>query len=175
MKVWDRPVRLLHWALMAAVAIATLSLWWWGGLHQPAGYAALVIVLLRLSWGAIGSRYARFAQFVRSPRATLAYLRLLRQGREPRYIGHNPLGGWMVVLLLACVLGLALSGWLYTTDCLWGDERVDNIHRALAWSLLGLVALHVTGVIRTGLRHGESLVRAMIEGSKRDPGADDVD
>ena len=175
LKVWDRPVRLMHWALVAALALATLSLWVWGGWHQPAGYAALTIVALRLVWGLVGGPYARFAQFVRAPRATAAYLRQLLQRREPRHLGHNPLGGWMIVALLACVLGLAATGWLYTSDAYWGDETVETIHRALAWTLLGLVALHLCGVLHASLRHRENLVRAMFSGSKRAPGAEDVD
>jgi cytochrome b len=176
-KVWDGAVRLLHWTLVLSVAVATLSLWWLVGLHQPAGYVALAAVGLRLLWGccfAPRAGYARFAQFLRSPRATLAYLRQLRQGREARYIGHNPLGGWMVLALMACVAGLALSGWLYTSDWLWGNERVEQVHLALAWLLGVLVSLHVAGVLFTSLRHRENLVRAMFSGSKRAPGEGDI-
>src|SRR5262249_52739458 len=128
---------------------------------------ALGAVLVRLAWGLAGpSRLARFGQFLRGPRATWAYARALFEGREPRYIGHNPLGAWMIVALLACVAGLALTGWLYTTDRFWGDETVETVHVALAWLLLVLAGLHVTGVVVTSLRHRENLVRAMLDGSK---------
>ena len=176
-EVWDGAVRLLHWTLVLSLAAATLSLWWLGGWHQPAGYLALAVVGARLLWGgwfAARAGYARFAQFVRAPRATLAYLRLLLQHREPRYIGHNPLGGWMVLALMTCVAGLALTGWLYTSDWLWGDEHVEVVHVALAWTLGGLVLLHIAGVIFTSLRHRENLVRAMFSGTKRSPDARDV-
>jgi cytochrome b len=169
-KVWDRPVRLLHWALVLTVATSAASLWLPLGLHQPAGYMALAAVVLRVLWGLAGgtrSNPARFAQFVRAPRATLAYARALLQRREPRHVGHNPLGAWMVLALLACVLGLALTGWLYTSDVLWGDERVEQMHGALAWALLVLVVLHLAGVVLTSLRHRENLVRAMFDGKKR--------
>ena len=174
MQVWDRPVRLLHWALVVAVATAGLTIWWWAGLHQAAGYGALTAVVLRILWGVVGSRYARFAQFVRSPRATSDYLRLLLQRGEPRYIGHNPLGGWMVLVLLGCVTGLGLTGWLYTSDRFWGDETIERFHVALAWALLGLVALHLAGVAYTSLRHRENLLRAMFGGSKREPAPGDI-
>ena len=174
MKVWDAPVRVLHWTLVLCVAGAWFSTDNFSRWHQPLGYGGLAAVLLRLLWGGAGSRYARFTQFLRSPRAALAYGRLLLQGREPRYVGHNPLGGWMIVALMACVLGLALTGWLYTTDRFWGDETVEDIHVALAWTLLGLAALHIAGVIFTSLRHRENLVRAMFTGRKRAAGPDDV-
>jgi cytochrome b len=172
--VWDRPLRLLHWALVLSVAGAAASALWWGRLHQPLGYATLVVVALRLLWGFAGSRQARWAQFVRSPRHTGRYLRRLVQGREPRHLGHNPLGGWMVLALLACISGLGLTGWLYTSDALWGDERVELAHRALAWALLALVLLHLAGVLFTSLRHRENLVRAMVDGMKRPAAPHDV-
>jgi cytochrome b len=173
-ETWDRVVRVLHWSLAASVAGGWITTWWFGGLHQRVGWLALALVLLRLAWGGLGGPHARFSSFVRSPRATWAYLRLLLRRREPRYIGHNPLGGWMVIALLACVIGLAVTGWLYTTDWFWGDELVERIHTTLAWSVVVLVVLHVAGVLFTGRRHRENLVRAMIDGRKRRPGVDDI-
>ncbi|HKX40556.1 MAG TPA: cytochrome b/b6 domain-containing protein [Burkholderiaceae bacterium] len=177
--VWDRVVRLAHWTLVASVALAWLStiaaLSGIGAWHQPVGYAALVAVLARVLWGIVGpNRYARFAQFVRAPRATWAYVREVLAHREPRYLGHNPLGAWMIVALMACVLGLALTGWLYTTDRFWGDETVETAHEVLAWTLLGLAALHVAGVVYTSFRQRENLVRAMLSGTKAAPRDRDI-
>lgn len=174
-KVWGRTVRVLHWVLALSVAIAWLSTWRFGDLHQPAGYVALAVVLLRGVWGCVGGRYARFGQFVRSPRATLAYLHELTQRREARYIGHNPLGGWMILALMVCVSGLGLTGWLYTTDRFWGDAFIGELHHVLAWMLLGMIALHVTGVIFTSIRHRENLPRAMVDGFKPSAKPLDID
>ena len=182
MKVWDRGVRLGHWTLAASVAIAWLStiaaltaVGIAGAWHQPAGYVALAVVLLRVLWGIVApNRYARFAQFVRAPHATWAYARDVLAHREPRYLGHNPLGAWMIVALMGCVVGLALTGWLYTTDRFWADETVDAIHQVLAWTLLGLVALHVAGVVLTSIRQRENLVRAMCSGEKAAPRDADI-
>jgi len=165
-RVWDRPVRVLHWALVLSLALSWLGTFAIAGVHQPLGYLALAIVLLRLLWGGIGSTYARFAQFVRGPRATWAYLAAVLQRREPRHLGHNPLGACMVLALLSNVAGLGLTGWLYTTDHFWGDATVEHVHLALAWTLLGLVLLHVAGVLFTSLRQRENLVAAMFSGDK---------
>ena len=166
-KVWDLPVRLLHWGLAAAVAGA----WWASGSnvrwHEPVGYAAAACVALRLAWGLVGSRHARFADFVRGPRATAAYAGLLLRGREPRHLGHNPLGGWMALALWAGVSATAFTGWLYTTDAYWGEPWLDLLHRVLAWAVVVLVALHLAGVAFTGWRHRENLVAAMFSGLKR--------
>jgi len=174
LRVWDRAVRALHWVLVGAVALSALGLVALFGVHQPAGYVALAAVVLRIVWGVRGSHYARFAQFVRGPRAAWRYARAVAAHSEPRHLGHNPLGAWMVLALMACVAGLALTGWLYTTDAYWGDETVEAVHLALAWGLLGLVVVHVAGVIFTSLRHRENLVASMVHGDKRAPEGDDI-
>ena len=167
-KVWDRLVRLLHWSLVLAVVIAWTSTLGLGfsSAHEPAGYVALGAVALRLVWGVAGSRYARFSQFIRTPRAVWHYAVQLSDKTEARYIGHNPLGGWMILLLLACVAGLGVTGWLYTTDYFWGSAWLDKLHQLLAWALLALVALHLAGVAFTSLRQGENLAASMVDGRK---------
>jgi cytochrome b len=173
-RVWDPLVRLLHWTLVLLVAVA----WYTGGMagpvHEWLGYGAATVVAMRLVWGVAGGPYARFAQFVRGPRETASYLRAVLGGRAPRHLGHNPLGGWMVVALLATVGSLALTGWLYTTDWLWGYAWLEQLHAALGWLLLGLVALHVCGTVATGVKHQENLVAAMFSGAKRAARGDDV-
>ncbi len=166
-RVWDPLVRIGHWTLVAAVAVAWLSHEGPAVLHDTAGYLALAVVALRLVWGFVGPARARFADFLRGPRATLAYARALLAGREPRFLGHNPLGGWMILALLGTVAATGLSGWLATTDAFWGVAWVEELHDLLADALLLLIALHVAGVALTSLRHGENLVRAMLTGRKR--------
>ncbi|CAN5273745.1 cytochrome b/b6 domain-containing protein [soil metagenome] len=171
MRVWDALVRSLHWLLAAAVLIAWASgHWpgpWFDEIHHTAGYVAAGVVLIRLFWGFCGGRFARFSQFVRSPRATWRYAGQLCTAREPRYIGHNPLGGWMVLALLATVAAVSLTGILYTTDWLWGYEWLSDLHAALAWLIFALVIGHWAGVALTSWRHRENLVVAMLTGRKR--------
>ncbi|MGV7210764.1 cytochrome b/b6 domain-containing protein [Oxalobacteraceae bacterium A2-2] len=165
-RVWDLPVRLLHWALAACVLTAWFSSGEIRALHVWCGYGAAAIVALRLLWGWRGSRYARFSQFVRGPRATLAYARQVISGHEPRHLGHNPLGGWMVVALLSCVALQAVVGWAMDTDLLWGLAWPVRIHVAIGWTIIALVALHVAGVLFTSWRQRENLVAAMVSGDK---------
>lgn len=174
-KVWDLLVRCLHWTLVASVALAWLTRHSEGGWHERLGYLALAVVVIRVGWGFVGSRYARFSQFVRPPAATIAYARTVASGTAPRYLGHNPLGGYMAVALLTVVTLLGATGWLYTTETFWGVEWVEELHEGLANTLLGLVALHILGAIAASRHTKENLVKAMLHGRKRPPAAGDID
>ena len=171
MRVWDAFVRIAHWTLVSSVVAAWFAR---GAPHEWLGYAALVVVLLRIVWGFSGPRYARFAQFVRAPSPTLAYAERVLAREEERYLGHNPLGGWMIVALLGMLILVSVSGWLVTTDRYWGVEWVEDLHEALADALVALALLHVGGVVYASLRHRENLVGAMLTGRKRPPAAGDV-
>lgn len=173
-KVWDLFVRLFHWSLVVSFAVAWLTADEWDDLHEWAGYAATGLIGLRLFWGVIGSKYARFTQFVRSPSTISDYIRASIVGGEPRYIGHNPAGGLMVVGLILAMIGTATTGWMYTLNAFWGAEWVEETHEFLANFMLILVLLHVAGVVFTSLRHKENLVRAMINGRKRAPKIFDI-
>jgi cytochrome b len=168
-------VRVLHWTVVASFVLcwsSTIEAWSAiGPWHEPAGWIGFGAAALRLVWGLVApgerGRHARLAAFVRGPRAVLAYARRAWTGSAPRHVGHNPLGGWMAVVLWACTGLLALTGWLYTTDAFFGDATVEAAHQAIAWAMVALVALHVVGAIVTGRRHGDNLVVAMWHGRKR--------
>lgn len=184
-RVWDPLVRLFHWSLVLAFAVAYLSGEGddeWIRLHELSGYAVAGLVLFRLLWGFVGTRHARFSDFVFSPATVLAYTRDLLRGQARRYLGHNPLGGAMVVALLimltlATFTGLIAYGageqaggplapWLGRADP-WAAEAFEEIHEFSANATLALVALHIAGVIVSSLLHRENLVRAMFTGRKR--------
>ena len=165
--VWDVPVRILHGSLVLTVAAAWLTRHSAGRWHEWLGYTTLAIVALRTLWGFVGSRHARFADFIRPASATISYARDVLAGRESRFIGHNPLGGWMAVALLAMVVLVGFSGWLYTTDRFWGVAWVEELHETLSDILFLFVALHIVGVVFTSIRHRENLVGSMLHGRKR--------
>ena len=161
--VWDLPVRLFHWSLVAAIVVSFLSseedsvLATW---HMTAGWIAAVLIAFRLSWGFIGGKNARFSSFVR-PRALLPHLRGLFKGKAERSVGHNPLGGMAVLALLA---GTAAVVW--TGIQLTGAGGNEDLHETIAYGLLGLIAVHVIGVIVMSVMTRDNLVRAMITGRK---------
>ena len=166
-RVWDIFVRLFHWSVVLSFVVAWLTRHGSEDIHHLAGYAAAALVALRVVWGVVGTHYARFAQFTRPPRAVLGYLGDIATGREARYLGHNPAGGAMILLLLALLAGTAGTGWMMTTDQFWGVDWVSKLHERLADGLLVLVLLHIAGVVLASVRHRENLVRAMVTGRKR--------
>ena len=168
-KVWDIPVRLCHWGLAACV-LANLAFTEEGDdIHQYVGYIAAGIVVFRVLWGFVGSRYARFSDFFPTPQRLITHgQRLLRRQPDP-HLGHNPLGAMMMLVLWSVVIGLGVSGYLMGTEQFWGDETMEEIHEVLANSLIPLIALHVASALAMSFISKSNLVAAMITGNKNVP------
>lgn len=164
--VWSVGVRLLHWTLALAMIGSFVTHESGGLLHENLGYVALAAASVRVLMGFWASGYWRFSQFVRGSSATLAYAKDVIKHRELRYIGHNPLGGWMVVALLADAIATGFTGWLFTTDRFWGVEWLEELHGVLGEALLPLLFLHIAGAIFTSYRHRENLIASMLHGRK---------
>lgn len=176
-KVWDAPVRLFHWLLVGLVGFS-----WWSGeehemeWHRMSGYAILALLVFRLFWGFAGSRTARFSQFVRGPAAVIAYAKTLgARGSVPAF-GHNPLGGWSVVLLIGALSLLVVAG-LFSVDVdgfesgpladyVTFDQGRDaaELHEVIFNVVLTLVALHVAAIIFYRVWKRQNLVAPMIHG-----------
>ena len=165
-KIWTPAIRLIHWGLACSVLVSWLTPHGPSWLHDGAGCAVLALAFSRFLIGCAGRRQDRFGSFVASPATTLAYARRVLSGSEPRYLGHNPLGGWMIVALLGTGFVAGVSGWLYTTDRFWGLAWMEAIHGTAADLLILLACVHVAGVVFTSVRQGENLVASMIHGRK---------
>jgi cytochrome b len=165
-RVWDPLVRIFHWSLAGAFALAYLVEDRLLSLHLAAGYTVLGLIGFRLLWGIIGPLHARFGDFVRGPRAVFSYLWQIVAGHPRRYLGHNPAGGAMVVVLLVSLAATGLSGWLLLGISPAEGEWVEEIHEFCANFTLFLVVLHLIGVAAASLQHRENLVRAMLTGEK---------
>jgi len=157
-RVWDPGVRLFHWLLVVAVAIAFLSSeeesafsqW-----HIPIGWFAAMLIVFRLVWGFIGGEHARFANFIRPSRIG-AHVRELLKGKAQPSIGHNPLGALAVLALLG------LTGATIVTGATGGE----GAHEAIAYALLGLVAVHIVAVLVMSHLAKDNLILAMATGKK---------
>lgn len=179
-KVWDPLVRLFHWGLVLAFFTAYLTEDDYLSVHIYAGYTVLGLVLFRIVWGIIGTRYARFSSFVSSPRLVWQYLKDTLILRAMRYLGHNPVGGAMIILLLislslTTVTGIAAYGAIESAGPLgsalgnageFWEDAFKETHEFLANFTVLLVAIHVVGVIVISFLHRENLVKAMLTGYK---------
>ncbi|MDR3371904.1 cytochrome b/b6 domain-containing protein [Rhodoferax sp.] len=172
--VWDSFVRVFHWSLVICIGTAWLSSNDAATLHTVVGYIAGGLVIGRVIWGFVGSKYARFSQFVRSPRIVIRYMKSIVSRREVRYLGHNPAGGAMIIALILAVFATCISGWMLTTDAFWGVLWVQEVHGFAARGILLMVLFHVIGVLVASVRHRENLALAMFSGHKRRPGPVDV-
>ena len=163
-RVCDPLLRLFHWSLVLAFAIACLSGDEWMSLHRLAGYFIGGLLLFRLLWGLLGPQHARFTDFVRPPGEVCAYLLDLVRGKARPHEGHNPAGGAMVVLLLSILLLLMASG--LAADVL-GGALFEGLHELLANLAILLVGMHIAGVLIMSLMQRANLARAMITGCKQ--------
>ncbi|MDP1606478.1 MAG: cytochrome b/b6 domain-containing protein [Rhodocyclaceae bacterium] len=166
-RVWDWPVRIGHWLLVGAFALAWITgeSEEWRLVHAFAGGTVVGVVLFRLLWGVFGTRHARFSSFVRGPGAVLDYVSGLFRREESQYAGHNAAGGWAILALLSLGLLAGASGWLVYQDI--GGEWLEEVHEALASGMLAVALLHVGGVVVSSLAHRENLVQAMFTGLKQ--------
>ncbi len=180
-RVWDPLVRFFHWSLATAFLVAYACGEDILSVHTWAGYWILTLLTVRFCWGFIGSRHARFSDFTYRPSVIIGFLKDTVQLRAKRYIGHNPAGGAMVILLMISLSATALSGLLlfgaaeqagplaywFTDSSSFGDKALEEIHEFFGNFTLLLVLIHIAGVVVESLIHRENLVSAMLSGFKR--------
>ena len=178
---WDAPTRLFHWLLVALVAAAYAT--WrlnWMEWHGWAGDAVLALLLFRLLWGVFGSETARFSRFVAAPRIAARHLARLFHREPDHQVGHNPAGGWMVLLLLALLLGETLTGLYIANDVAEVGPLTELVPAPLAnavtalhlifWDvLLAAIALHVLVIVVYAVAKQQNLLRPMMTGWKTLP------
>ncbi len=181
--IWDAPVRLVHWAVVIAFGL----LWWSGetgrlGLHKTCGFVLLALLAFRLVWGVAGSSTARFASFVKGPATVARYAAALARGRVQSFVaGHNPMGGWSVVAMLALLLAdIACGLFVEDTDGLESGPLAARVsydlgraaahwHGLLFNALLVLAGLHLAAIGYYAIVKRDDLVSPMVRGSKLAP------
>ncbi|WP_342619732.1 cytochrome b/b6 domain-containing protein [Rhodoferax sp. GW822-FHT02A01] len=165
-RIWDAPVRVFHWLLVFCFAGAYITSEGeqWRLVHVTLGYTLGGLLLFRLVWGIVGTRYARFSSFVRGPAAVLRYLKSIRSGRPEHHLGHNPAGAVAIVLLMLMGLALAATGYATYNDI--GPGWLSELHELLGNGMLLVVIGHLLGVVTASWQHRENLARAMVTGYK---------
>lgn len=177
--IWDFPTRLFHWLLVACILAQYLTAEVFDAIdwHFKIGYFTLGLILFRLLWGFIGTTYARFSQFLAGPSKVLSYAKTVTAPNSPEYAGHNPMGGWMVIALLALVALQGISGLFINDDIINAGpyynavsettrDIMNTVHHTAFNVLLAAIVLHIAAVIFYTRYKKQLLVPAMLHGKK---------
>ena len=175
-KVWDLPLRIFHWLLVIGFFVAYLTEDDFLTVHVWAGYLVSALIVFRLIWGFTGNQYARFGNFLCSPAKSIQYIKDTIALKAKRYIGHNPAGAAMIVLLIVSILMTCITGFaVYGADQAAGplasigsgNEKLwEEIHEFFANFTLFLVFVHIVGVFFESVIHKENLAKSMWNGFK---------
>ena len=178
--IWDFPVRICHWLIVLLVGAQWITaellddaMQW----HAWFGYGMLGVVVFRLVWGFIGTRYAKFGQFLASPSTVWHYVTATLKGNAPVYTGHNPLGGWMALLLLLLLLVQSITGLFMTDDIFFTapyysavssdiQALMNTLHHQAFTILQWAVLLHVIAALVYVFVKRQPLIKAMFTGKK---------
>lgn len=179
-KVWDILVRLFHWSLVSTFFICFITADN-SELHIYSGYLIVLLIVTRLIWGFVGTEYARFKSFIVSPGTVFQYLKDFIKNKNSRFLGHNPAGAAMIVILVSsiiitCLSGIALYGidgqagplaFLFNSGNEYLEDSVEELHEIFSNLTVVLIVLHISGVIISSKQHHENLVKSMINGYKK--------
>ena len=159
---WDWPARISHWGFSFSLTAALVLGFWfdpesaWFRWHIPAAYFAVWFFGVRLLLGFAGSRYMRWAAFFHSPRRTVRYLASVLRGERDTAVGLNPGSAAFAAGIYACLAALIYSG--------FEGDLVEIWHGRLARFAVGLIGLHLAGLLLHALRHRAPTPLAMVHG-----------
>ena len=166
-RVWDILVRVTHWAVAAGITANLLFTEEGSELHQYVGYTVVGLVVIRLLWGLVGTRYARFSDFFPTPSRIKRHLSDLSIRRtDEQHLGHNPLAALMMFALWAVIIGLGISGYLMEANIFASKDVLEEVHEILANSLYLLVPVHIISAIAMSYWERQNLIKSMITGNK---------
>ena len=166
-KVWDIVVRSFHWGLALGVLLNLFVFEEGESLHQYSGYIVCGLVIARILWGFVGTRYARFSQFFPTVDKVRQQMRSMGRGEHAVHVGHSPMGAVVMIAMGFAVLALAFTGFLMDTDQFFGSELLEEMHELIANGLMSLVFVHVLAALVLSKIERVNLVSAMVTGIKR--------
>ena len=167
--IYDLPTRIFHWFFVALFIFAFFVAKTIDdenpvfSYHMIAGLMLGELVVLRLIWGIVGTKYARFSSFVLRPKNLIEYSKGILTGIKKRWDGHNPASSWSTIIMLGSAMMLAITGVLMTTGA---KETFEDIHELFANAFLVTALLHIAGVLLHALRYQDGIALAMIHGKK---------
>jgi cytochrome b len=165
--VWDMPVRAFHWLLVISFAGAWLTSESEAQqmIHYAFGYSAIALILFRVVWGVVGTRYARFSQFIKGPTETIHHIKSLLTGKQHPGLGHNPAGALAMISLMALILLIGLTGYWSVKEFL--GDFMSGAHEVVSNLALVVVVIHIAAAIIMSFLQKENLVKSMVTGRKQ--------
>jgi len=165
--VWDFPVRVFHWLLAISFAGAWLTSEGEAQqmVHYAFGYSACALILFRIIWGIVGTRYARFTEFIKGPTETMQHIKSLFTGNDHLGLGHNPVGALVMISLMILILLIGVTGYWSIKEFL--GEYMTGAHEAISNIALGFVAIHVVAAVIMSFLQKENLIKSMVTGEKQ--------
>jgi len=179
-KVWDIFIRFFHWSLVLTFFIGYLTEDDFMTLHTVAGYSIIALICLRLIWGFIGTEHARFKDFIYPLSVVKKFITNTLSANSKRYLGHNPAGGLMILMMLVSLVLTSITGVIVEGMENSGpfaeqlhnsgemlEDVFEEIHEFFANFSLLLIFIHIAGVIVESIIHKENLIKSMVTGLKR--------
>jgi cytochrome b len=176
--IWDLPLRVFHWAMVASVCWSWVSIELLEDMQQHfwAGYSVLTLLVFRLLWGIFGTYYSRFGRLWYTPKKIVGYIRSLRSESPQRYAGHNPLGGLAVILMLCILIAQTATGLFSSDDYFFGPlaglvdqtkiAQLTDLHHRNFELIKVIIGLHILAIIVYRWLKKETLTSAMLTGKK---------
>lgn len=176
--VWDLPLRLFHWSF----AFTVFACWFTAenkddyiDLHIQLGYIALGLVIFRILWGFMGPKHARFSQFIPSPSQLVSYLK--KSNEKQQVAGHNPLGAFMVILMVLLIViqtvtGLFISDDIFSSGPYYGtisselEKAFKFLHLNTFNIMIAAIVIHICAIFFYWLVKKQNLILPMITGKK---------
>lgn len=169
-RVYDLPTRIFHWIFavlfLAAFGITKIvddesALFTF---HMLIGIMLFAVVIWRIAWGIVGSKYARFSSFRLNPKDLLIYFRDFFTTKTKRDLGHNPASSWAAIIMFTLALGLGITGYMMAQGI--GKDFYEDIHELMANAFIIVVVFHVVGILLHTFRHRDNIGLSMINGKK---------
>lgn len=181
--VWGIPTRLFHWMLLISLVGAYIAEEDFLTMHVSFGYTAGILIFFRLIWGLIGPKYSHFRDFPISVKSILDFTQNLGKPGNV-YAGHNPFASIVMLGIMLMVVLVVISGMLTLNQeggqgllkslTLPTGIEFKEVHEVFVQILIGLVILHLIGLITDLIIHKSPVVlKSMFTGYKSGVEAED--
>ena len=186
--VWPIYTRIIHWLIASSFTFAFIFSLQENllNLHVAVGIIFGLMLVYRIIWGFVGTKYAKL-NTLKLSLAELKFYFIEKVRNRWREIpaGHNPASSWYTVIVLVVgsiisITGLLLYGiqegkgylGFLNDDYYMYMDILFDIHKYASYFVLVWAVIHIVGVLIEQFYHKTNMVFAMITGYKKAKGED---